>query len=577
MAAQTEDKKLDGAGLSVLWGLIKNIIPTVPTNVSSFTNDAAYVSLLDTHNQNLVLASPNGASGLPSFRALAASDIPDLSGTYLTSASLNGYATQSWVTSQGFGTVSSIKVGTTSYSPSSGVVSLPAYPTTLPASDVYSWAKQSTKPSYSWSEIGSRPTKLSEFTNDSGFITGITSSMVTTALGFTPANSTSLASYLPLTGGIISVSSKTHAYPLTIKNRYHSSDSTFAVGSGIKLELGDASESTKYASIMAESVESWENKIDLHFYISNSGTEKEVMGFSASGDVLFDGSVLLKGGSSGNRRFGFTRNNNGANMDVGWNWDNVDGAGAYFRSSDYTDAGEFGFFARSSSSNTKKLIGTTDGNLAWDGQIISKPIRDTWAGAFKGFCASLSGGQAVVITIGKSASANNSGAIQYHHVSDGSSSNYMAISIYDNDRLLTVNGAGNVGIGMGTTAPSYKLQVNGAVGATAFTNTSDIRNKDFISDTSMSIEQIANAPSFKFKWKTGDDRNVHAGSSAQYWNMVLPETVSAAKDEQHTLSMQYDVIALLSAITIAKEVVNDKERIRQLEQRVSQLEAQLAN
>lgn len=33
------------------------------------------------------------------------------------------------------GTVTSVKVGTTSYNPSSGVVSLPAYPTTLPASD----------------------------------------------------------------------------------------------------------------------------------------------------------------------------------------------------------------------------------------------------------------------------------------------------------------------------------------------------------------------------------------------------------------------------------------------------------
>lgn len=38
----------------------------------------------------------------------------------------------------GTGTVTSVKVGTTSYSPSSGVVSLPAYPTTLPASDTTS-------------------------------------------------------------------------------------------------------------------------------------------------------------------------------------------------------------------------------------------------------------------------------------------------------------------------------------------------------------------------------------------------------------------------------------------------------
>ena len=131
MAAQTSDKKLDGAGLATLWGLIKAIIPTVPTNVSSFTNDAEYVSLLDSHNANLVLASPNGASGLPSFRALVAADIPDLSGTYLTSSSLNGYATQSWVSSQGY--VTSVIVGSTSYTPTSGVVSLPAYPTTLPA------------------------------------------------------------------------------------------------------------------------------------------------------------------------------------------------------------------------------------------------------------------------------------------------------------------------------------------------------------------------------------------------------------------------------------------------------------
>lgn len=39
-------------------------------------------------------------------------------------------------------------------------------PSSLPANDVYSWAKASTKPSYSWSEIGSRPIKLSQFTDD---------------------------------------------------------------------------------------------------------------------------------------------------------------------------------------------------------------------------------------------------------------------------------------------------------------------------------------------------------------------------------------------------------------------------
>ncbi len=36
-------------------------------------------------------------------------------------------------------------------------------PTSLPANDVYSWAKQASKPSYSWSELGSKPTTLSGY------------------------------------------------------------------------------------------------------------------------------------------------------------------------------------------------------------------------------------------------------------------------------------------------------------------------------------------------------------------------------------------------------------------------------
>ena len=64
---------------------------------------------------------------------------------------LNGIATGA---TANIGTVTQVKVGSTAYNPSSGVVSLPAYPTTLPASDVYSWAKTSSKPSYTASEVG---------------------------------------------------------------------------------------------------------------------------------------------------------------------------------------------------------------------------------------------------------------------------------------------------------------------------------------------------------------------------------------------------------------------------------------
>ena len=74
----------------------------------------------------------------------------------------------------GHKTISSLSV---SYASSAGSANSVAWsnvsgrPSSLPASDVYSWAKASTKPSYSWSEIGSRPTKVSQFSNDSGYIT----------------------------------------------------------------------------------------------------------------------------------------------------------------------------------------------------------------------------------------------------------------------------------------------------------------------------------------------------------------------------------------------------------------------
>lgn len=57
--------------------------------------------------------------------------------------------------------------------PTEGTIALTKdIPTSLPASDVYAWAKASSKPSYSWGEISGRPTALSSFANDSGFITG---------------------------------------------------------------------------------------------------------------------------------------------------------------------------------------------------------------------------------------------------------------------------------------------------------------------------------------------------------------------------------------------------------------------
>ena len=46
------------------------------------------------------------------------------------------------------------------------------FPTSMPASDVYSWAKASSKPSYSWSEIGSKPSTFTPSSHTHDFVVG---------------------------------------------------------------------------------------------------------------------------------------------------------------------------------------------------------------------------------------------------------------------------------------------------------------------------------------------------------------------------------------------------------------------
>ena len=98
----------------------------IPTKTSQLTNNSGFIT----------------SESDPVFSASAAAGI--------TSSDITNWNSKTSNT----GTVTQVKVGSTAYSPSNGVVTLPAYPTTLPASDVSSWAKASTKPSYTASEVG---------------------------------------------------------------------------------------------------------------------------------------------------------------------------------------------------------------------------------------------------------------------------------------------------------------------------------------------------------------------------------------------------------------------------------------
>ena len=99
-------------------------------------------------------------------------------GTQVTEETVAG-----WGFTKNTGTVTQVKVGTTTYDPSNGVVSLPDYPTTLPASDVSAWAKKS---SLAASDVPSLA--ISKITGLQSALNG-------------KADVSALADYLSLTGG----------------------------------------------------------------------------------------------------------------------------------------------------------------------------------------------------------------------------------------------------------------------------------------------------------------------------------------------------------------------------------------
>ena len=132
----------------------------------------------------------------------------------------------------------------------------------------------------------------------------------------------------------------------------------------------------------------------------------------------------------------------------------------------------------------------------------------------------------------------------------------------------------SIGMGQGW-SNSLIVDSNGNASAISYSNRSDIRRKNVISyNSEPTFESVANAPAIKFKWKDAvENTKTYIGSIAQYWQYVLPESVMS--DAEGYLTMQYDVIALLSAISVAKRVTEHERRIETLERENSMLRLEL--
>ena len=123
------------------------------------------------------------------------------------------------------------------------------------------------------------------------------------------------------------------------------------------------------------------------------------------------------------------------------------------------------------------------------------------------------------------------------------------------------------GLSVETSQTSYDYTASGPV------QYSDMRKKDVIEDENISIESIASAPLFKYRPKGFDSAQIQIGSSAQYWQDLVPEAVSS--DEEGYLRMNYITLNTVASLTSAKEIVKLKEENATLKQRVEALEARL--
>lgn len=120
---------------------------------------------------------------------------------------------------------------------------------------------------------------------------------------------------------------------------------------------------------------------------------------------------------------------------------------------------------------------------------------------------------------------------------------------------------GSVGIG---TEPdsSYKLHVNGIVRCTSVSQSSDIRYKDKIDDVILSLDTMADAPLFIFKWNNNpQDHAIYLGTSAQYWEGHRREVVSGDSFK----GLDYSTLGVAGIISLARIMREFDYRLQAIE------------
>ena len=497
-------------------------------------------------------------------------------------------------------------------------------PSSLPASDVYSWAKAVTKPDYSWGEIGSKPnfasvatsgkyddligkpTLLSSFTDDivsgkylplSGGTIQVSNGTIFDAnfandiFGYNPdygvyigSTSNTIGSYWIYSGSAKNPNPMFYRTGEGIHTIWHSGND--GSGSGLDADLLDGKQPNELAVLSATKL----------------ATARTIWGQTFNGMGNIDGDLIISNGSSTPTKIKSF----------------VDSGNAY------TTIG---------SEEYPIIINHAEGSLSlWKGEN-NRQLTLSRDGSIV-HCATVQGGWAM----GNAITANDKSWSYYINGALGVGSNltyYYYGGRYDNP-LMVITPQGNVGIG--TTSPSYKLDVNGSsfikgelvskggvfggnggsnpanywwglyqwdgkiqlsrrttsngyesdyfyidvaskniVFSAGITMYSDQRKKTILNHVELSLKEIANAPIIEHYYNSDDKKTTHVGSIAQYWASM--NDWFCKKDSEGYYTMEIQNAALASAISVARELdryeTKTDKTIKQLRKRICQLEEEV--
>ena len=487
-------------------------------------------------------------------------------------------------------------------------------PTTLPASDVYAWAKASTKPSYTLDEVSDGSTRK-------------------------------LANYLPLAGGTMTGALAVKQFIFGYNYNHAGSNApAFVFNKPGSNYTGIGSHSTTDtiwfgAATLSNGEASWVDTYKQKWVFNGTVTADNFYGnvtgnLTGNADTATNADTVDDLHASNLVRFFLSPMTGGAPADSAKSWftntmPSASGAIVYnVPGSEKTiiagkSSGSYGHMLQLNYDDTylrilryrggswqstdweKISAGYADsaGSVSWS-NVTEKPSTFTPSSHTHSYLP-LSGGTVtgrLVVNATSSPSrlvltsvnSTGHGVIDFTEDVNGQTHHFQiqdkcvtGVSTVDRFLIFHVDGSGSAisiqkgatpTIGIGGKNDLYTggagvLYVYGAASATAWNTHSDIRSKDIKEDANISVETIANAPLFYFYWKNKQDEDKHVGTSAQYWQKVLPEVITG--NDKVRLHMDYSVAALTSAITIAREVVKQDKKIKQLEEENKQLKEEL--